>query len=124
MDSPFGELHHQLVSKTNGGPLRIINVLAILYIAWNIPAVKAAADHPALRLICVAGRHSLVVFSTGILLSFAAVVLMTLDPDMPIVLQLLLLAGGCGLQLAIGWVLEMRKTAKAEAMSYGLRTTA
>jgi hypothetical protein len=46
---------------------------------------------------------------------------MTLDPDMPIVLQLLLLAGGCGLQLAIGWMLEVRKTARAGAASYGLR---
>ena len=121
VDSPFGELHHQLVSKINDGPLRIINVLAILYLAWNIRGVKAAADHPALQLICAAGRHSLAVFSAGILLSFGAVVLMTLDPDMPIVLQLLLLAGGCGLQLAIGWMLEVRKTARAGGASYGLR---
>ncbi|WP_455272461.1 OpgC family protein [Rhizobium herbae] len=117
VDSPFGDLHHQLVSKTNGGPLRIINVLAILYLAWNIPAVKAAADHPAMRLICVAGRHSLPIFSVGILLSFGAVVLMKLKPDMPISLQLLLLAAGCALQLAIGWLLEVRKAARAGAAS-------
>lgn len=121
LDSPFGDLHHQLVSKTNGGPLRIINVLAILYLAWNIPAVKAAADHPALRLLCFTGRHSLPVFSAGILLSFAAVVLMTLNPDMPLVLQLLLLAGGCALQLALGWRLEVRKTARGMVGSYDLR---
>ena len=124
MASPFGELHHQLVSKINDGPLRIANVLAILYLAWNIPAVKAAADHPALRLVCLAGRHSLAVFSVGILLSFGAVVLMTLDPDMPVALQLLLLAGGCALQLVIGWWLETRKTTRAQAASYGLHRTA
>ncbi|KRC13404.1 hypothetical protein ASE23_02460 [Rhizobium sp. Root73] len=121
VDSPFGELHHQLVSKINDGPLRIINVLAILYLAWNIRAVKATADHPAMRLVCAAGRHSLAVFSAGILLSFGAVVLMTLDPGMPIALQLLLLAIGCALQLAIGWMLEVRRTARVGAASYGLR---
>jgi hypothetical protein len=124
VDSPFGNFHHQLVSKINDGPLRIINVLAILYLAWNIPAVKAAADHPGLRLICCAGRHSLPIFSAGILMSFGAVVLMTLSPDMPIVLQLLLLAVGCALQLAIGWLFEFRKTARAGAVSYGLHTVA
>ncbi len=106
IDSPFGGLHHQLVSKVYDGPLRITNVLAIVYLAWNIGTVKAAAAHPSFRLICLAGRHSLAVFSAGILLSFGAAVLMTLDPDMPIVLQLLLLAGGCALQLAIGWLLQ------------------
>ncbi|MCW0000428.1 OpgC domain-containing protein [Pararhizobium sp. YC-54] len=124
VDPPFGGLHHQLVSKTNGGPLRILNVLAILYLAWNIPAVKTAADHPAMRLVCVAGRHSLAVFSAGILLSFTAAVLMRHSPDMPLAVQLLLLAGGCALQLAIGWMLEVRKTARAGAQSYGMRRTA
>ncbi len=110
LDPPFGELHHQLVSKTNGGPLRIVNVLAILYLAWNIPAVKTAADHPAMRLLCIAGRHSLPIFSAGILLSYCAMVLMRVNPDTPLVVQLLLLAGGCSLQLAIGWMLEVRKS--------------
>lgn len=110
IDPPFGELHHQLVSKTNGGPLRIVNVLAILYLAWNIPAVKTAADHPAMRLLCIAGRHSLPIFSAGILLSYCAMVLMKVNPDTPLVVQLLLLAGGCSLQLAIGWMLEVRKS--------------
>ncbi|OBZ92874.1 hypothetical protein ADU59_24430 [Pararhizobium polonicum] len=112
MHSPFGDLHHQLASKTNGGPLRIINVLAILYLAWNIPAVKTAADHPGLRLLCIAGRHSLPVFSAGILLSFGTMVLMKLSPGTPLWRQLLLLAGGCALQLAVGWVLESRKSSK------------
>jgi hypothetical protein len=124
IDPPFGALHHQLVSKTNGGPLRILNVLAILYLAWNIAAVKGAADHPAMRLVCAAGRHSLAVFSAGILLSFTAAVLMRLRPDMPLAVQLLLLAGGCALQLAIGWRLEIRKTARADAASCGWRRTA
>ena len=124
VDPLFGDFHHQLVSKTNGGPLRIINVLAILYLAWNIPAVKAVADHPAMRLLCVAGRHSLAIFSAGILLSFSAAVLMKLIPDMSLAVQLLLLAGGCALQLAIGWMLEIRKTATAGAASYGLRRAA
>lgn len=112
MQSPFGVLHHELVSKTNSGPLRIINVLAILYIVWNVPAMKALADHPSMRLLCIAGRHSLPIFATGVLLSFCAVVVMKLNPDTSIVVQLLLLAIGCGIQLAIGWGFEKRKRAR------------
>jgi hypothetical protein len=109
MEPPFGDLHHQLVSKTNGGPLRIANVLAILYLAWNIPAVKRAADHPSVRLFCIAGRHSLPIFSAGVLLSYAAMVVMHVKPDTTLTVQLLLLIAGCSAQLALGWVLESRK---------------
>jgi hypothetical protein len=118
LEPPFGDLHHQLVSKTNGGPLRIVNVLAILYLAWNIPIVKTVADHPAMRLLCIAGRHSLPIFSAGVLLSFCAVVLMKINPEMPLVVQLLVLVTGCFIQLAIGRILETRKTARTAIASH------
>ncbi|WP_075290029.1 OpgC family protein [Pararhizobium arenae] len=111
-ESPFGSLHHELVSKTNGGPLRIINVLAILYLAWNIRAVKRAADHPSLQLLCAAGRHSLPVFSVGILLSFCAMVIMNVHPQAPLSVQLCMLGIGCAIQLALAAFLEKRKTAR------------
>ena len=122
IDSPFGNLHHELVSKTNGGPLRIINVLAILYLAWNIPAVKKAADHPCMQLLCTAGRHSLPIFSVGVLLSFCALVMMRVYPQTPLSVQLLVMTAGCLLQLALAYCLERRKTARAS--SGGTRDTA
>lgn len=112
VQSPFGALHHELASKTNSGPLRIINVLAILYVVWSMPSMKALSNHPSMRLLCIAGRHSLPIFATGVLLSFCAVVVMKLNPDTPLSQQLAMLVVGCGIQLAIGWVFEKRKRAR------------
>ncbi len=111
MEGRIGNILHQMVSKTNEGPLRIINVLAILYLAWNIGWVKKAADHPSMRLLCTAGRHSLPVFATGLVLSFCVMVSMTLLPGMPLAVQLLLLVVCCAFQLALGQWLDMRKQA-------------
>lgn len=118
VNAPFGDLYHQLVSKTNSGPLRIINVLAILYLAWNIPAVKALADHPSMRLLCFAGRHSLPIFSTGVLLAYFAMVAMRMDPQMPLALQMSILVAGCGVQLALGWALEQKKVRARQVPSH------
>ncbi len=115
MASPFGNFHHELISKTNDGPLRIVNVLAILYLAWNIRAVKMLADDRSMRLLCMAGRHSLPVFSVGILLSFCVVVLMQIDPATSMTVQLLLLVLGCLIQLAVGWVCDRRKSTRMAA---------
>ncbi|HTO32912.1 MAG TPA: OpgC domain-containing protein [Pararhizobium sp.] len=107
----MGNLLHQMVSKTNEGPLRIINVLAILYLAWNIAWVQKAANHPSMRLLCIAGRHSLAIFASGLLLAFCVMVLMKVAPGMSLAAQLLLLVGCCAIQLAIGQWLETRKQA-------------
>lgn len=109
MDGRIGNVLHQMISKTNEGPLRIINVMAILYLAWNTAWVKKAADHPSMRLLCVAGRHSLPIFAAGLILSFCVMVAMTVRPGTSLTVQLLLLVGCCALQLAIGQWLETRK---------------
>ncbi|WP_275789337.1 OpgC family protein [Pararhizobium gei] len=108
-DLPFSNLLHQFVSKTNEGPLRIINALAILYLAWNIQAVKRAADSPVFAMLVAAGRHSLPVFSAGVLLSCGSMVMMRLNPDMPVAVQMLVLIAGCALQLGLGRMLEKRR---------------
>jgi len=111
LEGRIGNLLHQMVSKTNEGPLRILNVLAILYLAWNIGWVKKAANHPSMRLLCIAGRHSLPIFASGLLLAFCVMVLMKVEPGLTLAEQLLLLVGCCGVQLAIGQWLEARKQA-------------
>ncbi|WP_438749794.1 OpgC family protein [Pararhizobium sp. O133] len=111
IDGTTGNLLHQMVSKTNEGPLRIINVLAILYLAWNTGWVKKASNHPSMRLLCIAGRHSLAIFASGLLLAFCVMVLMKVVPGISLAAQLLLLVGCCAIQLAIGQWLEARKQA-------------
>ncbi len=107
-EPPFSELYHQLVSKTNSGPLRILNVLAILYLAWNIRAVQAAARQPVFRLVCAAGKHSLPVFSVGLLLVCVTRTLVKATPNPSLLIQATLLVAGCLLQLAVAWWLDER----------------
>ncbi|OQP83902.1 hypothetical protein BTR14_21420 [Rhizobium rhizosphaerae] len=109
---PFGSLYHLLVSKTNCAPLRIVNVLALLYLAWNIRLVATLADHPICRPLVAAGRHSLPVFALGILLSAAAEGAM-MAPQAPSLLsQLAMLVLGCALQLVLALRLERRRLAR------------
>lgn len=108
-EPPFSELYHQLVSKTNSGPLRILNVLAILYLAWNIRAVQLAARQPAFRLVCAAGKHSLPVFSVGVILVCVAKTVVAATPNPSLLVQAILLVAGCLLQLAVAWLLEERQ---------------
>ncbi|MGN7881804.1 OpgC domain-containing protein [Ensifer sp. 22460] len=105
-DPPLGESYHQLVSKTNSGPLRILNVLAILYLAWNIRLVHFAANRPAFGPICAAGKHSLPVFSLGVLLIFVAKTLINTTANTALPVQVAMLVAGCLLQLAVAWWLE------------------
>lgn len=109
VDPPLGELYHQLVSKTNSGPLRILNVLAILYLAWNLRVVQVAANHPAFQMVCAAGRHSLPVFSIGALLVCIAKALMQAKTSIALPIQGLILVVGCLVQLAVAWWLERRR---------------
>ncbi len=106
---PFPDFYKELVSKTNAGPLRIANALAILYLAWNIDLVKRAAVRPWLKPISVIGRHSLPIFSVGIFLSAAASVYMDLAPRASIIVQMTILVAGCAAQLLLGWLLERRR---------------
>lgn len=108
-DPPLGEWYHQVVSKTNSGPLRILNVLAILYLAWNIRLVHVAANRPAFGPICAAGKHSLPVFSLGVLLVFVAKTLMNSTANTALPVQVAMLVTGCLLHLALAWWLEERR---------------
>lgn len=117
---PFPGLYKELVSKTNAGPLRIIDALAILYLAWNIGLVKQAAGWVMLRPVSMIGRHSLPVFSLGIFLSALASVYMDLNPQASLVAQLAILISGCAIHLALGWFLERKRLrASSERLQLG-----
>ncbi|MFP5075928.1 OpgC family protein [Rhizobium sp. YIM 134829] len=105
----FGSHYHEMASKTNVGPLRLINVAALIYLAWNMKWVEDAANSGTFSLLRDAGRHSLAVFATGIALSNLCAVVMKVHPDMPLASQLLSLIIGCGLLLGLGRHLENRR---------------
>lgn len=103
------EFFQKISSKTNCGPLRLMNTLALLYLAWHIPAVLAASRHPAFRFVCSAGKHSLPVFVFGLILSNVINIALLLRPQTSIAVQLFVLVAGCVVQLALGHALELRK---------------
>ncbi len=105
----FPGLYRELVSKTNAGPLRVADALAILYLAWNVDLVKRAAGWIVLKPVSMIGRHSLPVFSAGIFLSALASVFMDLNPRAPIIAQMAILIAGCAIHLALGWFLERKR---------------
>ncbi|KQW60493.1 MULTISPECIES: OpgC domain-containing protein [Ensifer] len=102
VDPPLGELYHQLVSKTNSGPLRILNVLAILYLAWNLRIVP-------FQMVCAAGRHSLPVFSIGTLPVCIAKALMQAKTNIALPIQGITFVVGCLVRLAVASWLERRR---------------
>jgi hypothetical protein len=110
---PYPGLYNELVSKTNSGPLRIADALAILYLAWNIGLVKRAAGHAWLRPFCMLGRHSLPVFSVGIFLSAAASAFMDFNPHASLMTQMAMLIAGCAMLLLLGQALERRRLRSA-----------
>lgn len=117
IETPFGAHYHQVVSKTNVGPLRLINVAALLYVAWNLSWVEKAADSPAFALLRDAGRHSLAVFATGIALSNLCAAVMKVHPDLPLAPQILSMIVGCGLLLALARILENRRKSTSDHKS-------
>lgn len=107
--TPFGSHYHEVVSKTNVGPLRLLNVAALLYVLWNLRVVEGAAHAPSLSLLRAAGRHSLAVFATGIALSNLCAAVMKVHPDMPLAPQFLAMILGCALLLGLARGLENRR---------------
>ncbi|TNM65909.1 OpgC family protein [Aliirhizobium smilacinae] len=106
---PYQGFYRELVSKTNSGPLRIVDALAILYLAWNLDIVKKAARLSWLRPVSMIGRHSLPIFSIGIVLSASASVYMDVNPHAPLGVQMAILFAGCAIHLALGWFLERHR---------------
>lgn len=115
LQPPYPGFYKELISKTNSGPLRIADALAILYLAWNLDVVKKAAGWFWLRPVSMIGRHSLPIFSMGIVLSTSATVYMDLNPNAPLLAQMIILIAGCAAHLVLGWLLEQRRLRASSA---------
>ena len=100
--------YHALTSKTNNGLLRLLNALAIVYVVWNVEAIRRIDPRGMLRPIYAAGRNSLPTFVSGLVLSLMIAALMASGIAVPIALQLLMLVVGCAAQLAIALYADER----------------
>ncbi|WP_175552035.1 OpgC family protein [Pararhizobium antarcticum] len=118
IEPPSEWLYRAMTSKTNDGILRLVNAIAIVYVLWNIEAVRRLADGSFLQPICVIGRHSMPVFITGLLLSDLMTVSMGLPRSLTLPEQILLMTAGVLLQLVVGQYLEARKNCTSLSRSH------
>jgi hypothetical protein len=95
--------------KSSLAPLRILNVLALMYILLSAPAIVRLARSSSLRPIEACGRHSLEVFSVGCVLALCGR-LMFLMEGRTLLLQVLVNVLGLGTMFVVGlWLDRDRK---------------
>lgn len=83
------------------GP-RLFHILALAYFLSTLPALKRLAHSEFARPFVLMGRQSLPVFGLGIVLAYAAQVIMTAWPS-GFALDSVIIAVGVALHLAVAW---------------------
>jgi len=93
--------------KTNLSPPRLLDILAIVYLALSSPGLRRVAIHPWATLVVACGKHSLEVFSFATVIALVFRLLFrTYGKGWP--LEILVNVGGIGAMLALAWLLERR----------------
>jgi hypothetical protein len=95
--------------KTNLSLPRLLHIGALIYLLSRVPIEDWIKDRVSLRPLILMGRHSLPVFSLGIVLALAAQLLRIVYP-LGTTLDMLLISFGLALQIGLAWVLEWQKT--------------
>jgi hypothetical protein len=109
------------LDKTNLGPLRLLNFLALVMVVVRLMPRDAAflRSGPALPVI-LCGQNSLYIFCLGILLSYLGhLVLVEISHELAV--QFLVSIGGCALMIAVAAFLHW---SKSQARDYGPRSAA
>ena len=102
--------------KSHVGPLRLLDILALIYLLFSSPAVRHASRWRPLRLIDACGRHSLEVFAAGCLAALIGRILYrTFDATWP--LQVAVNCGGVAIMLGVARLLDARLRRAARAAS-------
>ena len=104
-----GSVFRLLLSKTSEGPLRLFNALAIVYVVFNLDALKQLATNGLLRSVFAAGRNSMPVFVTGTILSAIVTACVIANGSLALPLELLAVIFGVALQLALALERDRRK---------------
>ncbi len=98
--------------KSYVSPWRLADVLAEVYIVLTSARMAGVARWRVLRPVVVCGRSSLPVFALGCLLSLIGRLIFR-TVGVTVGTQVLVNAVGLGVLLALGWILDARKAARA-----------
>lgn len=94
--------------KSHVVPLRLINILALGYLLFSSPAIRALSEKPFLRAAEACGKHSLEIFAAGCLAAlFGRILYRTFEPLWW--LQVLVNVGGLTLMLGLGLAFDARE---------------
>ena len=98
-----------LISKTSEGPMRLINALAIVYVVFNLDALRRIEPTGWLRPIYAAGRNSLPIFVAGTILSDLVTALVIGSGGLKLPIELVVVFLGIVLQLWFALDRDRRK---------------
>lgn len=98
------------LDKTNLGPLRLLNFLALVVVVVNLvpresPLLRSVAAGPV--ILC--GQHSLYIFCLGILLSYLGH-LALVEVSHTVLAEFLVSVAGCGIMIAVAAFLHWTKS--------------
>jgi len=98
--------------KTDLSPVRLLNILAFVYLALTSPVLRRFAAHSWATLVVTCGKHSLEVFSFGTVLTLIFRLLFrTFGPSLW--LEILVNLVGIGAMLGLACILEYRRAKPA-----------
>ncbi|WP_244507744.1 OpgC family protein [Methylobacterium phyllostachyos] len=93
--------------KSHVGPLRLLDILSLMYLFFSAPAVARLCRWRGLRLIDACGRHSLEIFAAGCMAALIGRILYrTFDATWP--LQVVVNVGGLAAMLGLAHILDAR----------------
>ncbi|MCJ2040990.1 OpgC domain-containing protein [Methylobacterium sp. E-041] len=93
--------------KARVSPLRLLHILALIYLLFGSPVLHRLATSPRLRPLEWCGRHSLEVFALGCLAALIGrISYRTFGPSWP--LQVGVNLGGLAAMIALAWFLDRR----------------
>ncbi|MWV23968.1 OpgC domain-containing protein [Methylobacterium sp. 2A] len=97
----------EMPDKSHVGPLRLLDILALMYLFLSAPAVARLCRWRRLRLIDACGRHSLEIFAAGCMAALIGRILYrTFDATWP--LQAAVNIGGLAAMLGLAHILDAR----------------
>ena len=109
-----------MAEKTVLAPLRLLDILALVYLALTSEWLRAVAVRPAMAPIIACGKHSLEVFAVGTLLSLVGRLLFDTFGT-PLLLQAVVNGVGFLVLFRLGWLLETGRVVARPAPAVGRR---